>query len=216
MALRFFALRRPAAGWCRANRPRWHISSWIIGHQHMSRRITVESLSNIDVNELNRLGAFARSMEFPFMGLQTSRHLIEYRGPKWPADRPPQQIPIQWTHCTYGGARPWFTCLCGRRVGKLYRGNGFMGCRHCTDATYESQRKSRRGRLYLRAMRVRARLSDHGRPGIDAIPQRPWRMQRKTYNNLRAQLAIIELKLIEGEIYRPRPRRKLRDYALSA
>ena len=90
----------------------------------MSRRITVESLPCIDVNELNRLGAFARSMEYPFMGLRTSPHLIEYRGPKWPADRPPQRIRIQWTRCTYGGARPWLICPCGRRVGKFYYGNG--------------------------------------------------------------------------------------------
>jgi hypothetical protein len=84
----------------------------------MRRRNSVESLSFIDVNELNRLGAFAHPMVFPFMGLRTSRNLIEYQGPKWSSGRPPQQIPIQWTRCTYGGARPWFTCLCGKRVGK--------------------------------------------------------------------------------------------------
>jgi hypothetical protein len=38
----------------------------------MSRTITVESLSFIDVNELNRLGAFSRPMEYPYMGLRTS------------------------------------------------------------------------------------------------------------------------------------------------
>ena len=104
-------------------------------------RLTVESLSHIDVNELSRLGAFEHPMEFPFMGLQTSRHVIEYRGTKWPVDRPPQQIPIQWTRCTFGGERPWFVCPCGERVGKLYRGNAWLGCRHCAEATYESPEK---------------------------------------------------------------------------
>jgi hypothetical protein len=178
----------------------------------MSRRITVESLTHIDVNELSRGGAFARPMEYPFLGLRTSRHLIEYRGPRWPADRPPQQIPIQWTRCTYGGARPWLTCLCGRRVGKLYRGNGFLGCRHCAEAIYESQRKSPKGRLHLKATRLRERLGDYGRPGIDAIPPRPSGMQRKTYSYFKMQLGIIEYKLIQGGIYRPRPRRKLLNY----
>jgi hypothetical protein len=179
----------------------------------MSRRITVESLPHIDVNELNRLGAFARPMEYPFMGLRTSRYLIEYQHPRnWA----PQRIPIQWTRCTYGGARPWFTCLCSRRVGKLFYGNGFLGCRHCAEARYESQRKSPRGRLHLKATRIRARLGDYGRPGIDALPPRPWRMQQRIYARHRAQLEIIEGKLIQGRIYRPRPRKKRWNYARRA
>ncbi len=198
MVWRYSAILLRAAASAQPNRPRWH--NWNL---HM-RRITVESLSSIDVNELNRLGAFMRRMEYPFMGLRTSRHLLEYRGPKWPADRPPQQIPIQWTRCTFGGSRPWFTCLCGRRVGKLYHGNGCLGCRHCAEARYECQKKSRRGRLYLKAKRIRARLGDDGHPGIDAIPWRPWRMQRRTYDSLRAQIETIERKLITGRISRAR------------
>ena len=179
-------------------------------------RLTVESLSFIDVNELNRLGAFACPKKYPLMGLRTSPHLIEYRGPNWPADRPPQQIPIQWTRCTYGGARPWLTCLCGRRVGKLYRGNGFLGCRHCAEATYESQRKSRRARMHLKATRIRAHLQNYGRPGIDPIPSRPPGMQCRTCVRLQAQLSAVELQLIEGGIYRTRPRRERRNYARKA
>jgi hypothetical protein len=170
----------------------------------------------MDVNELNRLGAFAHPMEYPFMGLRTSRTVIEYQGPKWSPGRPPQRIPIQWTRCTYGGSRPWLTCLCGNRVGKLYYGNGFLGCRHCAEAIYESQRKSRRGRLHLKAIRIRARLGDYGRPGVDAFPPRPSGMQRKIYSRLKEQARIIEAKLIAGHIYRPRPRRERRKYSLGA
>jgi hypothetical protein len=130
----------------------------------MSPRITVESLSFIDANQLNRLGAFAGPMDYPFLGLRTSRHLVEYRGSKWSARRPPQQIRIQWTRCTYGGERPWFICPCGERVGKLYRGSAWLGCRHCAEAIYESQRKSPKGRLHLKATRIRARLGDYGVP----------------------------------------------------
>ena len=181
-------------------------------------RIIVESLPHIDVNELNRLGAFARPMEFPFMALRTSRYLIEYRPQSWPAGRVPQRIRIQWTWCTYGGSRPWFTCLCGRRVGKLYHGNGCLGCRHCAEATYELQRKSRRGRLHLKAVRLRAKFGDYGRPGIDAFPPRlPWfrgqGMQRKTYAWIRARAEFIERQLIDGGLYRPSPRRQRRNYA---
>lgn len=178
--------------------------------------ITVERLSFIDVNELNRLGAFACPMEFPFMGLRTSRHLIEYREPKWPADRPSQRIQVQWTRCTYGGARPWLTCLCGSRVGKLYHGSGCLGCRRCAEAIYESQRKSRKGRLHLKATRIRARLGDYGRPGIDPFPPRPFGMQRKIYDRFRMRSEIIECELIQGGIYRPRPRRQWWNYARRA
>ena len=97
-------------------------------------------MSCISVNDLNRLGAFVGPREFPFLGLRTAPHLIEYRGPKWPIDRPPQRIPIQWTRCNYGRKRPWLTCLCGRRVGKLYRGSVCLACRQCAEATYESQK----------------------------------------------------------------------------
>jgi hypothetical protein len=179
-------------------------------------RITVETLSNIDVNELNRLGAFARPMEYPFRGLRTSPSLIEYRSQGSPTDRPPQRIPIQWTWCKYGGARPWLMCQCGRRVGKLYYGNGFLGCRHCAGATYASQRRSRRARLHLKAAQIRQRLGDDGRPCIDAIPPRPSGMHRKIYSRLRAELNSIELQLIEGGIYRPRPRRRQHYYARTA
>ena len=133
----------------------------------MSRRITVESLPHIDVNELSRLGAFARPMEFPFMALRTSRYLVEYRPQSWPADRLPRQIQIQWTWCTYGGWRPWFTCLCGRRISKLYHRDSCLACRHCAEATYKSQRKGPRGRLHLKAVRLRARFGGYGRPGVD-------------------------------------------------
>jgi hypothetical protein len=182
----------------------------------MSRRITVESLPHIDVNELNRLGAFARPMEYPFMELLTSRYLIEYRPHTWPEGRPSQRIRIQWTHCHFGGWRPWFTCLCGRRVGKLYYGNGFLGCRPCGDLTYESKRRGRRGRMHLKATRMRARLGDYGRPGIDAIPSRLPGMQRKTYARLKAQVEKIEHKLTDGHVYRPRPRKEPRNYARRA
>lgn len=91
-----------------------------------------------------------------------------------------------------------------------------LGLPICGDLTYEFKRKGRKGRLYLKATRIRARLGDYGRPGIDALPPRLWRMQRKIYARRRAQLEIIERKLIEGRIYRPRPRRQWGNYARKA
>ena len=173
-------------------------------------RITVDRLSHVDVNHLHRLGAFTEAtLWFPFMRLRTNRWVVEYFHARSPADRPPQRIPIQWSHCTFGGARLWFTCLCGRRVGKLYYGNGFLGCRPCGPLVYETS-AGRKRRLYMKAKRIRRRLGDYdGRPGIDAFqPPRPFRMHRKTYARLKRQGEEIERQLRQGRVYVPRERKK--------
>lgn len=59
------------------------------------------------------------------------------------------------TTCNYGGQRFWFICplskngvYCGRRVAKLYKGNGdYFGCRHCYNLSYESRNETRIGRF---------------------------------------------------------------------
>jgi hypothetical protein len=178
-------------------------------HSEGESRPTVESLSPLDINDLNRIGAFSgHSMTTFYKGLRTSRRLVEYRNSRWPKDRPPQRIPIQWTRCNYGGVRPWFICPCGRRVARLYWGlTTIYRCRHCKEAIYASQRKGPKGRLHLKARRIRWRLGDDGRPGIDPLPPRRWRMHRKTHRRLVARLQVIERQLVNGaRVYRPRPR----------
>ena len=102
-------------------------------------------------------------------------------------------------------------CLfCGRRVGKLHRANGFLGCRTCGPLVYESQRAGRKRRLYMKAKRIRRRLGDYdGRPGIDPFaPSRQFRMHRKTYARLKRQGEEIERQLRQGRVYVPRERKK--------
>jgi hypothetical protein len=181
----------------------------------MVSRVAVERLSSIDVNQLNRLGAFSGvPMEFPFMSVKTWRYLMRYHPPNWPKERP-QRIPISWTRCHFGyGWRPWFLCACGRRCAKLYNRSPILTCRNCAEATYETQRMSRKARLYRKATRIRQRLGDvDGRPGIDPFPRRPpwlpgFGMQRKTYARLRAKGEFIERQLTVRGIYKPCPRRR--------
>lgn len=59
------------------------------------------------------------------------------------------KIPLTSTPCYYGGKRYWFICpwyangvYCGRRVGVLYLGGDYFGCRHCYDLTYNSRNLS--------------------------------------------------------------------------
>ena len=107
-------------------------------------------------------------------------------------------------------------CLsCDRRVGKLYSANGFLGCRPCGEMRYSSQSAGRRRRLYMKAKRIRRRLGDYdGRPAIDALPQRPFGMQRKIYARLRMQAEMIEQKLRQGRVYVPREQRQIRRNAI--
>lgn len=62
------------------------------------------------------------------------------------------KITIVTTPCTYGGVRYWFICpltsngqYCGRRVGKLFLGDKYFGCRHCYNLSYPSRNKTKNG-----------------------------------------------------------------------
>ena len=178
---------------------------------------TVEQLSSVDINRLNKSGAFNGSapdwvMKFPFLGVRTSRFLIEYRDSNWSPDHPPQRIPIQWTRC-FRTLRPWFICQCRRRCGKLYQGGGFLACRKCLHIGYASQRKSKRRRWYEKAKHIRMRLGNYADPCIGPLPPRPKGMQKKLYERLSEQLKIIEHKLAVGRLYRPRQHRQISDHA---
>ncbi len=59
------------------------------------------------------------------------------------------KVSIIETQCNFGGVRYWFECPlyknnkhCGRRVGVLYKGGNYFGCRHCYDLTYSSRKLS--------------------------------------------------------------------------
>lgn len=59
------------------------------------------------------------------------------------------KIPLTTTSCYFGGKRYWFICplsvngqYCGRRVGVLYKGGDYFGCRHCYNLTYSSRNLS--------------------------------------------------------------------------
>jgi hypothetical protein len=55
-----------------------------------------------------------------------------------------QRVPLVWTRCHFGDARPWFLCtghsegqVCGRRAAKLYlRRNSAFACRWCHNLSY--------------------------------------------------------------------------------
>jgi hypothetical protein len=114
-------------------------------------RLTVEELATdcIDVRDLNKAGALKGGwVTFPWIGfrcpgirkMRTARYLVLIELHNQVV---PQQIPVSWTPCNYGGTRPWLHCLCGRRVARLFKGFGGYHCRQCCgNAIYESQRRN--------------------------------------------------------------------------
>ena len=104
----------------------------------------------------------------------------------------PQNIPVSWTWCNFGGARPWLICQCGRRVARLFMGLGGYYCRSCCGKpVYESQRRSKKARSFLKAYRLRQRLGG-SRPVVDPLPARPYGMRRKTYTRICERIERLE------------------------
>jgi hypothetical protein len=104
----------------------------------------------------------------------------------------PQNIPVSWTWCNFGGARPWLICQCGRRAARLFKGMGGYYCRSCCgNPVYESQRRSKKAGSYLQAYRLRQRLGG-SRPVVDPLPARPYGMRRKTYDRLCERIKRLE------------------------
>ena len=88
-----------------------------------SERTTVEELAAdcLDVREALKAGVLKggwvnlrAGIRWPrIRKIRASRYLIQI---ELHNQTVPQQVPVSWTSCHYGGARPWLHCLCGRRV----------------------------------------------------------------------------------------------------
>ena len=113
-------------------------------------RLTVEKLAVdcLDVRELQRAGIFRDhwvtlqpSFRWPAIEqMRVARYLIQLDVRNQCV---PQQIRVSWTHCNYGGARPWMHCPhCQQRIAILFKGMGGYFCRACLgNPIYESTKK---------------------------------------------------------------------------
>jgi hypothetical protein len=96
--------------------------------------------------------------------------------------------------------------LCQRRVARLFKVMVGYFCRACIgNPIYESQRRSKKARAYLKAYRLRSRLGG-SRPVVDLVPKQPYGMKRKTYNRLCAQIERLERPLVGSRVIRRAPR----------
>jgi hypothetical protein len=175
-----------------------------------SERITVEELlaDAIDVRELNRKGllkdrsvTFRPMLRWPkVLSMRTDRYVIQVNFGNLVM---PQYVHLSWTPCHFGSYRPWMLCPhCRKRVARLFKGMGGYFCRACNGNTaYESQLRNRMARIYLKAYRLRERIGG-GRPVIDPVRERPYRMWRSTYDRIRAEVELLEQQLVGSRVLR--------------
>ena len=179
----------------------------------MRERLTVEHLAIdcIDARELQRAGllrdrsvTLRPSLRWPEIStLRADRYVILVNLRNMVT---PQYILVTWTLCFFGGERPWLFCShCRKRVARVFLGMGGYFCRGCLGSpAYESQLRNTKARDYLRAYRLRERL-DGSRPVIDPIPARPYRMWRRTYNRICAEIERLERPLLGSRIAKRAP-----------
>ena len=74
-----------------------------------------------------------------------------------------QRIELEYTACTYGGTRPWFSCPCCRqRAAVLYLRNPAFACRRCSRVAYESQSQNEIARSWAKQRKAESRLAAGG------------------------------------------------------
>jgi hypothetical protein len=114
------------------------------------------------------------------------------------------KIRLTTTPCYFGGERYWFVCplstddrYCGRRVGVLYKGGNYFGCRHCYDLTYMSKKVNRRhgmGPLF-QGLALEERIADlEANIKTRYYGGKPTRKQRRLddlYDRLGAKYALL-------------------------
>ena len=180
---------------------------------HERKRLIVEELASdcIDVRELNRKGllkertvTFRPLLRWPQVAkIRADRYVIELNFCNQVTS---QSIGLSWTPCHFGSYRPWMFCPhCRKRVARLFKGMGGYFCRACVgNPPYESQLRNDMARIYLRAYRLREQIGG-GRPVIDPIRERPYRMWRKTYDRIRAEIEGLERLLVGSQVVKRAP-----------
>ena len=165
---------------------------------------TTSNMRPLDVRRLQRDGLLAPGRAFGWhwsrngeevasvqMRTEVDRVTLNYRsrsyGGEWQAMEYP--VRLEWTPCSYGGARAWFRCPaqgCGRRVAKLYLGSAIFACRHCHQLAYECQRETDDDRAARRADTIRKRLGWEA--GIlNGEGDKPKGMHWRTFGRLKAE-----------------------------
>ncbi len=129
-----------------------------------------------------------------FIRTEADKVTLSYRHQRAGSDWQPMEYAVQldWTACTYGGARPWFLCpaeSCGRRVAKLYgvvyknissRVSNIHAPRHRLSSPHCGTVRDRAGRSVIRSggygvVAFRRTMGSRGR-------RTPWASSREVWS----------------------------------
>lgn len=183
------------------------------GSGRFGRKARCDDFKSLDANWLNRQGYLKAGTDctvhwwrggerIGWIGMQAEANkvVLTYRVRQGGADWRDviEPVPVLWSPCPYGGARPWFRCPgvvrgreCGRRVVKLYAAGRWFLCRHCYGLAYDSQKERPMQRRLARANRLRRKLG--GAAGMaNPIAKRPKGMWRRTYRRIVAGIDRAE------------------------
>jgi hypothetical protein len=180
------------------------------------RRATCESCLFIDVREWHRRGWLRAGQRFTWSWTRRGEALgsihvrtetdavvlmLKARGAEGNGSKSVEQrVPLVWTRCHLGGARPWFRCYCRRRIAILYmRGASTFACRHCCGLAYASQREIPRHRAISRVQKIRMRLGGSANL-LERFPKKPRGMHRWTYRRLFAKAMAAQERSIALEL----------------
>ena len=108
-------------------------------------------------------------------------------------------VEVNFTHCRFGGQRPWFSCpgndCSHRRAAILYFHPLGLRCRKCSNLSYASQYEDKMFRRLRRANKLRLQLG--GRQGLtNPMPEKPRYMHWATYERLYYEIIDIEIEAV--------------------
>ncbi|PCJ44699.1 MAG: hypothetical protein COA81_00015 [Alphaproteobacteria bacterium] len=99
-------------------------------------------------------------------------------------------VPLVFSHCRFGGTRPYFICPnqnCNRRVQHLYGSYPYFLCRHCLDLAYPVQREKDYDRAARRAEKIRERVGYEFGILDGPVFFKPKGMHQKTFDRLQIE-----------------------------
>lgn len=166
------------------------------GGWNATGRPTTADVLCLDVNRLNRAGAFRGyfSGTLNWSGSKIWAEIHFNRTSNFLTLRSSGQtesFKIEWEACQFGGKRPYFRCpCCHDRTLYLYFITR-MRCRKCHNLSYPSQRERESDRAQRKANRIRTQMG--GEPGWLNVPTRPKGMHQRTYWRLVDQIHRADL-----------------------
>ncbi len=187
---------------------RWHYSQ-AKSTADFELRIGIKSLKKAGVLLCGNAGSFnwPRHRNIPSIRFKTfNDHIVLkywYQRLESDGQEIKQTIKLEQQPCHLGGYRTWFRCPhCNRRTSALFFVGRLFRCRICHGLTYTSQQSNKIDRLINKINRIHNKLGVRHLNALSPLPNRPLRMHRKTYHELKESIEDAKDQLCDAIIAR--------------